>query len=97
MSIFKGKSVRNAEKGEKREKKKTSAKRAGIISGNIHHRACIAHSELCEGGVHVSKNVMNLLHLSDSLSAEAFESIGRDSLYAAVLLQDTKQQTDQNT
>lgn len=34
-----------------------------------------------------SENVRNLLHLPDSLSAEASEGIGRDSLDVAVLLE----------
>lgn len=41
------------------------------------------------------KKVMNPLHLGDSLSAEASEGIGGDSLYVAVVLQVTKQQIDQ--
>lgn len=38
---------------------------------------------------------MNLLHLCDSLSAEASERIGGDSLYVAVLLQVSKQHIGQ--
>lgn len=38
---------------------------------------------------------MNPLHLLDSVSAEASESIGGDSLYEAVLVQVTKQHKDQ--
>lgn len=72
---------------KKKSRKRLSSRGQGDISGNIHHFSCIAHSERCEGGAHVSKNVMNLLHLSDGLSAEASESIGGDSLYVAVLMQ----------
>lgn len=38
---------------------------------------------------------MNPLHLLDSVSAEASESIGGDSLYMAVLVQVTMQHKDQ--
>lgn len=45
--------------------------------------------------VHVFlKKVMNPLH-DDSLSAEASEGIGGDSLYVVVILQVTKQNIDQ--
>lgn len=71
-----------------------AVKRAESISGNIHHCTCDAR-RLCEGGAHVTKKAMNLLHLGDSLSAEASESIGGDSLYVAVLLQVTKHHMDQ--
>lgn len=80
-------------KGEKYEKTGLSKEGRESISGNIRHCACNAHSELCEGGARVSKKVMNPLHLRDSLSAEASEGIGGDSLYVAVLLQVTKSKT----
>ncbi len=97
---YSGKSVRNAKKKKKKERnrrRQNSVKRAESISGNSHHCACNAHSELCEGGARVSKKVTNPLHLGDSLSAEASEGIGGDSLYVAVLLQVTKQNMDHKT
>ena len=78
-------------------RRQNSVKRAGSISGNIHHRVYNAHSERCEGGAHVSKKVMNLLHLHDSLSAQASESIGGDFLDVVVLFQVTEQHTDHKT
>lgn len=53
-AICSAKCVRNdAEKRRQVGEDRTKKKRAESISGNIHHCACKAHSELCEGGVHV--------------------------------------------
>lgn len=85
VAIFSSESVQRC------RRRRSSVKRAGSISGNIHQCACEAHSELCEGGAYVSKKATNLSHLADSLSAEASESIDGDSLDVAVLLQATTQ------
>lgn len=44
----------------------------------------------------VSKNVRNLLHLPDGLSAEASEGVGRDAFDVAVFLQVSEQHIDKN-
>lgn len=50
-----------------------------------------------QGSILGSKNVIGVSHLADSLSAEASESVARDSLYVAVLLQFPKQHGDQKS
>lgn len=45
-------------------------------------------------GAPVSKNAMKLLHHCDGLCAEASESIGGDALDVAVLMQVTRQRSE---
>lgn len=68
------------------KKRKTANEDSSIHRGNV-------HSRLFEGGVFKINNLkqMNLLHLPDSLSAEASEGIGWNSHYVAVIMQVTKQ------